>query len=1268
MPEQTDIIEQIAIIGMAGRFPGAKNIYQYWDNLAYGVESISRFTDDELLSRGVPRDKLNDPQYVKAGTILDDAEMFDASFFGYNQREAEIMDPQQRVFLELAWEAMESTGYAPDSYNGAIGAIGVFAGTSGNDYRKRLPDNLKSITSGIDSFELMMGNDADFLTTRISYKLNLKGPSFTIQTACSTSLVAVHQACHNLLTYQCDMALAGGVCIRFPQGLGYLYQEGMIWSPDGHCRPFDAKARGTLFGQGAGIVVLKRLSEAQADNDTILAIIKGSAINNDGAMKVGFTAPSVEGQAEVISTAMALGEVAADTIGYIEAHGTGTPLGDPIEVEALTEAFREGTDKKNYCAIGSVKSNIGHLDAAAGIAGLIKTILALQHKKIPATLHFTKANPNIDFANSPFYVNNTLKDWQNNGQPRRAGVSSFGIGGTNAHVVLEEAPNEQLEGSGSAQPWHLLPLSAKSAPALQKQIANITDHINNHPDQPVADTAWTLQQGRKHFKHRCSLTICSDPQNTTVPSPEPPATAADDREIIFMFSGQGSQYVNMGRDLYHQYPVFKKEMDLCAEILQLHLDFDLRDFLYPSEEKTKEAANQINQTYITQPALFTIEYCLTKLWNHFGIFPSALVGHSIGEYTAACIAGIFSLEEALKLVVARGRLMQSLPPGAMLAIPLSSEDVAPYLNPHIALAVLNSASMSVVSGETEHIETLVGTLAEKGIEGRTLRTSHAFHSPMMEPILEEFKKEVEKTTRNTPRLPFVSNVTGTWITEEQVKNPAYWAKHLRQTVNFYANAEELLTSYPSGIMLEVGPGQTLSMLTRQHPTVTQDHVVLASARRPVERKNDIQYFLTTMGQLWANGCQPEWEKLYEGEKRWRIPLPTYPFERKRYWLQEEVTTLRTAPASCVKPVCSSTKPPKNTVSGMTDMENTIRKIWLAIIPGLEDVSPADNFFDLGGESLQAVQMFAVLEKKTGINLPLATLFEAPTLGELSIKFTQYRKTETKSQMTDPWACLVPIQHEGSRPPFFCVHGAGSNALNYRIFAPALGREQPLYGLQAKGLDGVEEPLSSVEEMASHYIREIKRIQPTGPYFLGGASFGGTVALEIAQQLQQHGDKIVFLVLFDTQGPSKASEQGLQPRTYRQKAGDYIKTLIQTPPQQWLRKITRTCLFFYGKFQCKICRIANKPIPHHLRYAYLERINLSAWFAYKEQYYNGKITLFRAKDIKNREAYKTDHGWADMAAELEIIEIPGQHSTFIEEPQVAEQLRQSLIKAQERTSQ
>jgi len=1279
---EKDNIEEIAIIGMAGRFPGAQNTFEFWQNLHDGVESIQHFTDEELIKRGVSPERLAQPNFVKAGTIFDEADMFDADFFGYNHREAEIMDPQQRVFLEIASEALESAGYSPEAYNGSIG---IFAGTSGNDYRKRIAANQKSITSGLDSLELMMGNDADFLTTRVSYKLNLKGPSLTIQTACSTSLVAVHQASQSLLTYQCDMALAGGICIRFPQGHGYLFQEGMIWSPDGHCRPFDSQAQGTLFGHGAGIVVLKRLSEAMEDGDTICAIIKASAINNDGAMKVGFTAPGVDGQAEVISTSLALADVTADEISYVEAHGTGTPLGDPIEVEALCQVFKSQTDKRNFCALGSVKSNIGHLDTAAGVAGLIKTVLALQHKKIPATLHFQKANPAIDLTSSPFIVNNTLMDWQHGPQPRRAGVSSFGIGGTNAHVILEETPAQT--NSPSAQTWQILPLSARTKTALQTMAGNLVGHLTNQSQCNLVDVAHTLQTGRRAFQHRGfvvsdsndrAITMLKDLATEGHPGPGEMNQA---RDVAFMFSGQGSQHIDMALGLYQTIPFFKEQVNLCAELLQPHLDFDLRAILFPSRAEEKRAKEQINQTRYTQPALFTIEYAMAKLWMHWGITPAAMVGHSIGEYVAACLAGVFTLADALRLVAIRGRLMQSLPSGSMLSVSLTPHKVERFLTQNISVAVINGASRCVVSGPTKNIKVLEEQLLREEIDCQLLRTSHAFHSTMMEPILDEFTTLVHQVPRQPPQIPFVSNTSGSWITEEEACDPYYWARHLRQTVDFFSCTKTLLET-PLRIMLEIGPGQTLQFLSGQHPDKQEGHIFLASSRRPVERKDDMQVILNTLGTLWQAGITINWPNLHLPEKRRRIPLPTYPFERQRYWLQDETQK----PANTADPeqfsrqsgVSEGVTKSQKTVTPTTEtaehtqleFELLLSNVWQELLPGKRTIKPDDNFFELGGDSLQAVQMFAIIEKETGINLPMATLLDTPTFSGIVDKFAQKgeskteatrntQKRNTKRETTDPWACLVPIQPEGNRPPFFCVHGVGSNTLNYRVFVSPLGMHQPLYGLQAKGLDGISEPLRSIEEMASHYIQEIRRIQPTGPYYLGGASFGGTVALEMAQQLQQQGEEIAFLVLFDTQGPTKLIKQNFQRRTNRQKTIYYLKSLLNTPLNQWSSKLSGKFSYYSHNIRCQLCRVQKKTIPHHLRYVYLERINLAAWYRYQEKYYNGKITLFRAKDT-NDKTYSPAHGWQGMATDLKIIEIPGKHSTFIEQPEVGRQLSRCLV--------
>jgi len=911
--ETYESVERIAIIGMAGRFPGAKGVEQFWQNLCEGVESISNFADQTLISVGIDSTVvLNDPNYIKAGAILDDIELFDASFFDFNPREAEMTDPQHRLFLECAWEALEGAGY--DSQR-CESRIGVYAGASFSNY---LPFDINRDPIGsVNSFQTLIGKDKDFLATRVSYKLNLTGPSMTVQTACSTSLVTTTLACQSLLNYQCDMALAGGVSIRIPQTAGYLYQEGGILSPDGHCRAFDARAQGTIIGNGVGVVLLKRLTEAIADGDHIYAVIKGSAINNDGSGKVGYTAPSVEGQVEVIAEAQSLAGIEAGTVSYIEAHGSGTALGDPIEVAALTKVFRASTHKQHFCAIGSVKTNIGHLDAAAGVASLIKTTLALKHKQIPPSLNFKEPNPEIDFTNSPFYVNDTLSEWKTNGTPCRAGVSSFGIGGTNAHLILEEAPS--VETSSSSRPWQLLLLSAKTRSALETATTHLADHLRQQPELNLTDVAYTLQVGRRQFDHRRTL-VCRDVQDTIAALQDPKRVLTSSiqdtgtRSVAFMFTGLGTQYVNMARDLYQSEPAFRGPVDHCCEILKPLLGLDLITVLYPhqdqplansstntsesgldlrqmlgrSEEPIDAATQKLNQTWLTQPALFVIEYALAQLWQAWGVRPQAMIGYSIGEYVAACLAGVLSLEDALTLVARRAQLIQSLPGGAMLAIPLSEGEVQPLLGENLSLSAINGLSLCVVAGATDAIDELENQLSRKGLACRRLATSHAFHSPMMVPMADSFTKLVKTIQLKPPQIPYISNVTGTWITPAEATNPNYWAQHLCQPVRFADGIRQLWQKYDP-VLVEVGPGQTLSSLALQYLESQQvaDKVVLPSLRYAYDRQTDLSFLLNTLGQLWLSGVQIDWSGFYINERRHRVPLPTYPFERQRYWVESQ---------------------------------------------------------------------------------------------------------------------------------------------------------------------------------------------------------------------------------------------------------------------------------------------------------------------------------------------------------------------------------------------
>ena len=1843
-----DSLEAVAIIGMACRFPGAKNIDEFWQNLSGGVESISFFSDEELAASGVDSDLLNDSNYVKAGGFLEDIDKFDASFFGMTPREAEIIDPQHRMFLECAWEALEDAGYNSQTEDNRIG---VYAGAGLNSYwLKNLISNRNKI-SYVSDYQISIGNDKDFVPTRISYKLNLKGPSICINTACSTSLVAIQMAYQSLLSYQCDTALAGAVSIRTLTKEGYLYQEGMILSPDGHCRAFDTQAQGTVGGNGAGIVVLKRLEEAILDGDHVYAVIKGAAINNDGSQKIGYTAPSVKGQASVISEALAIAEVEPETITYVEAHGTGTVLGDPIEIEALKQAFQAHNQSKNFCALGSVKTNFGHLDAAAGMAGLIKTVLALKHKMLVPHLHYTQPNPKIDFENSPFYVNTALSKWETKGIPRRAGVSAFGIGGTNAHIVLEEAP--EIKPSEKSRPWHLLTISAKTNTALDAATANLAQHLKQNSELNLADVAYTLQMGRRAFSHRRIL-LCQevedaikslttfDPKRVFDSVQEP-----SDRPIAFMFSGQGSQYVNMAQELYQLEPIFRNQIDLCAELLLSHLKLDLRQVIYPSADSGNEMAQQLKQTAITQPALFSIEYALAKLWMSWGVKPQSMIGHSIGEYVAATLAGVFSLEDALALVAARGQMMQQLPGGAMVAVALPEAEILPRLDDRLSLATINGASRCVVSGSTEAVDMLQQQLANEGIDCRPLRTSHAFHSSMMEPILEPFKERVKAANLKAPQLPFISNVTGNWITDEEATDPEYWVKHLRQTVRFADGLKQVLVE-PEQILLEVGPGKTLSTFAIQHPDKSAEQVVLSSLRHPKDPQADLVFLLTTLSKLWLSGVRVDWSEFYANQKRHRLPLPTYPFERQRYWIEalkpletpsisqvplgkkpdisdwfyvpawkssdipnpnsghqttsscilvftdecglgsqlvkqlqlqgEEVITLKTGSefaqlsddvytlnpgnsndySALINEIYAQGKKPQTilhlwnvdkqvnaesnletveksknlgfysliflvqalaeqqvvdrlqiaTISNSTQKvtgeevlcpekalvlgackvipqeypdiscssidiiwsnsgvslekqlvnqllndlkanfpdpvvayrgehrwvqnfepiklphsdeipfrlkekgvylitgglgniglvfaehlaksvqakiiltsrssfpvreewqqwlsshdedDRTLRKIvaikkleemgaqvWIAnadvsnlqqmqeaiaqaeqrfgslngvihsagileksyiqtaskteydqqleskvygllvlqqvlqehkldfcllmsslssvlgglgfaaysaanifmdtfahqqnesssfpwisvnwdgwqfgedkqqtsigrniaelgmapqegaiafkrilsqrqlnrvivstgnlhsrfdkwinlkslrqpvnrepeelssysrpslpnsyILPedeteqmlasiwqkllGIDRVGSQDNFFELGGDSLQAVTLFAQIEKQFGKKLPVATLFQSSTVAEIAQIIRQ------KTSLS-PWKSLVPIKPNGSKPPLFYIHAGGGNLLVYRDLAFALDEDRPVYGLQPRGLDGKYVPFQKIEDMAAHYLTQIRKIQPNGPYFLAGLSSGGTTAWEIAQLLQAQGQEVALLALFDTSGPDYYKLLPPIPRllsVFRCVIFDSLRKLSLVPQQlmsnfrqlgtkkisisileklgivekvlnedqkinqqkmqrilqvrlaqyksvsnnlssleKWINSLAIFLLkrftrgFYTNVFVGSLSRDDLNTIntdndigelPEELQQ--IQQANVKATQTYVPSVYSGRVILFRASDRPPGLYDDPKLGWGDLAVEgMEIYEIPGNHTSIMKSPILAEKLR------------
>ena len=882
----------VAIIGMSGRFPSARNVDEFWRNLAGGVDALRPLTPEDQARTRLGPDVLRHPDYVGSRYYLDDVKLFDAEIFGFTAAEASITAPQHRIFMECAWEALESAGYLAKT-SGL--RVGLYAGSSLSHYLEHnLHSSMEETRRPTQYIQRLIGNDKDYLTTHVSYKLNLRGPSIGVQTACSTSLVAVWLACQQLNNYECDLALAGGVTVKHSAHnyLGYIYEQGNILSPDGHCRPFDASAGGTTFGSGAGVVLLKRLEEAIADRDTILATIKEAAVNNDGAVKMGFTAPSLEGQVEVVGLAQAMAGVHPESIGYIEAHGTGTPLGDPVEIAALTQVFRRKTQKRGFCAIGSVKSNVGHLESAAGVTGLIKTVLALEHKQIPPSLHFQSPNPEIDFAASPFYVNTELTDWTSpGGVPRRAGVSSFGIGGTNAHVILEEAPPTAGVRSGvMRRPYHLLTLSAMDEKARRELSERYVDFLASGLD--VQSVCFTSNTGRRHFKQRLAAVATSveelrEELRGFVQGSESPGLFTGELHgetplgVAFLFTGQGSQYSGMGRELYETQPVFRAVLDRCASILGPLLETPLLDVLYAAE-----FAGLLHETAYTQPALFAVEYALAKLWESWGIRPTAVLGHSVGEYVAACLAGVFSLEDGLELVAMRGRLMQALPAGGgMVAVFAEEERVRAALagaGAEVCVAAINGPQHTVVSGRSESLDAVLAPLAAEGIRLEKLTVSHAFHSSLMEPMLADFRRAAAHVTFRQPEIPIVSNVTGEFASAA-IASAEYWVDHVRRPVQFAAGMSRL-GGGEYGALLEIGPHPVLLGMGQQCVTENGNgRLWLASLRRGVP---EWRQMLLSLGRLYAAGAGVNWEGFDEPYAPSRITQPTYPFQRTLHWVEE----------------------------------------------------------------------------------------------------------------------------------------------------------------------------------------------------------------------------------------------------------------------------------------------------------------------------------------------------------------------------------------------
>ncbi|MDN3548282.1 polyketide synthase [Mucilaginibacter aquaedulcis] len=961
----------VAIIGMAGRFPGANTIDEFWQLLSEGRETTSFFSDEEI-DENIPDSIKNDPAYVKARGIIDKADEFDAEFFGFNPRAAELMDPQQRIFLELAWEVLEKTGHLPQHYSGLVG---VFAGCGYNTYYNNNVLTNPELVERTGHFQVRLLNEKDYIATRTAYQLNLEGPAVAVYAACSTSLLAVAQAVSSIRDGQCTVAIAGAASITSPVNSGHLYEEGSIMSSDGHCRPFDSSATGTVFSDGAGVVLLKNLDDAKRDNDIIYGIIKGIGVNNDGAGKSSFGGPSAIGQAGAIAMAINDAGIESSSISYVEAHGTATPIGDPIEIEGLNLAFGE-QKQKQFCAIGSVKSNMGHLTAASGVAGLIKTLLALRYKQIPPSLFYKEINPNINITDSPFYVNAQLKEWDSETK-RRAGISSFGVGGTNVHVVVEEFESAPVAESLD-KPLKLISWSAKTESSLNNYAKKLSDYITQHPNINLNDVAYTLQNTRADFNFR-KFIIAKDSDDLLAKLNSADNDASTSKNInakangvIFIFPGQGSQYPEMGRNLYQTEPVFANAVNECVSLLKGTIHKDLLDVMYPATPD-EQAAENIKQTINAQPAIFIVEYAMAKLWISKGIEPEILTGHSVGEFVAAHLAGIFSLQDVLTIISERARLVNSTTPGKMLSVRLEEDQLQEILIDGLSIAAVNSKKLCVVAGPTELIEQFSDILSERGIPGRLLATSHAFHSSMMDDIVPVFESVIRSVKLNPPVKPIVSTVTGNWMSANEATDPAYWSHHLRKTVRF-ANALDTLIEDTDRIFLETGPGTTLATLARQH--YAGKSVAIIPGFEKNATFNEDYSVLKALGQLWLNGAEPNWKIIYDNQNRQRIDLPAYAFDHKSYWLKPAIKINITETASDAYIQQHETTIPQTIQMRKDILINKLKEIF-EDAAGIEiDAAHTGlNFIEIGFDSLSLTQIATNLKKTFNIPITFRKLFE-----------------------------------------------------------------------------------------------------------------------------------------------------------------------------------------------------------------------------------------------------------------------------------------------------
>jgi acyl transferase domain-containing protein/thioesterase domain-containing protein len=1292
MPSSNSRIEQaVAVVGMAGRFPGATSVDRLWQNLLDRAETIRSFTKDELRAAGVAAALIEDPDYVPAKGIIEGIEYFDERFFDYSAREAQLMDPQQRLFLECTWQALERAGFDPERQPGAAG---VFASAGMSTYLLELATDAH-LREQVGLYDLFLHNAPDFLATRVSYKAGLTGPSLTVQTGCSSSLVAIHLACQSLLAGECDLALAGGVTARTPQRRGYLHDAGSVLSPDGHCRPFDARANGTVPSEAVAVVALKRVEDAIQDRNHIHALVLGSAINNDGNRKVGYTAPSVEGQCNAIAEALEVAGVSPRAVGYVEAHGTATRMGDPLEVTALSKAFRAATSDRQYCALGSIKSNIGHADAAAGVAGFMKAVMAVEHGLIPATLHYNTPNPEIDFQRSPFFVNHEAVHWSAGGHRRCAGVSAFGLGGTNAHAVLAQAPERKraalTQVPGGPQ---LILLSARTEAALDR----VTDDLRRQLEvgtprvdaEALADLAFTSRSGRKAFEHRRAVVASEAGEAVAaIMSGNPVAVRTGQqrpRKIAFVFPGGGTQFPNVGRGLYESEPVFRSHIDRCCEIANAQVGLDLRGLMYPDAIDLEDADRRLRQVRYGVPAVWMTNYALTQLLVAWGVTPHCMIGHSLGEYVAACVAGVLSVPDALTLATFRALLFErgargaQVELGASLSVSLCEGALRALLPATVDIGVVNTPSSCVASGPVPAIAELEQVLVARDVQFKRLHIGAAVHSSLMEPLMDDVRQFASRLALGTPSIPYYSNLKGRLIEPDDL-TPDYWAQHLRQTVRLSDNIAGMLQQRGLAVF-EVGPGTSLASAVAAQVTPEMDVVLLSAMRHARDPRDDREVLAQCVGAAWSHGVDVDWRAFQGGDARALAPFPVYSFEKTRHWIEVTPMAREDAagggawhPAASPAEVAVAQHVPRGPSQAVQlppeyrddELAKAVAEGWGDQL-GISVLTPESHFFALGGTSLVAVRLLSKLQRRLqpGRRLLPEDLLRAPSFGP----FVEHLRSSGAGGSRgddgggrhdvrgpgvarDPGSSLVLLRagRSADRPPLFIVHPAGGQVFHYRLLAAALEPGISVYGLKAPGLDDDRAPLPTIEALAEHHLRSLRAAGHTAsPCYLAGSSLGGCVAYEMAQQLHSVGEPVAMLAMIDTPAPDDLPS-----------FVDHVDYVDYLFGDMWNVKLSRNELRDlpeHDRIPHALRRLAGAGVELGFDAATAERIlalfvaSERAMRAYRPRPYPGAALYFRAQERRSRDPDQPERGWTRYLGGGLVLEVvPGNHVTMHELPHV-----------------